>query len=316
MDNKKVSERIPGAKLVPPEGMTKTQYKKLLKRQRWEAEKEIYKEQRKAQKKERDNRRRAEIAQLKEKGDSYEHLIKHRPPKARVDQGNTGFGLVLDCSYDDYMQEKEVVSLSGQITRSYSTNRLAPNRAQLTVSGLDKRLKERFNSRISDHTLWKKEWITFSEDSLESVLKNWQWDANQSDVGVASDFSNVCYLSADTDEILSELKPGDVYVIGGIVDKGRHKNLCKGTAEKLGIKTARLPIEEYITLSGRKVLTTAHVVELLLKWNEFKNWKDAFEAVLPQRKIIENEKSDEQINDNTDLQVDESLQNNDDDEKQ
>ncbi|ODQ46866.1 hypothetical protein PICMEDRAFT_22851, partial [Pichia membranifaciens NRRL Y-2026] len=265
-----------------PEGMTKSAYKKLLRRQRHEETKAEYREHRKQLRKDRDAERREEISKLKANGEPYEHLVKPRNKNKIVKT----IGVVIDCGYDDYMNEKEVVSLSSQITRAYSSNRQAMDiapAAKLVISGLDKRLKQRFESVLPDYQKWDPECAQFKETSLQTVLDRWNGDNSVGD----QDYSNVVYLSADTEDVITELKAGEIYVVGGIVDKGRHKNLCKTTAESLGhnIRIRRLPIDEYIKLSGRKVLTTAHVVELLLKWCEYKDWKKAFEEVLPPRKM-------------------------------
>lgn len=320
--------RKSGEKLIPPEGMTKSDYKKLLRKQRHEETKVQYREHRKHIKKAKDAERRDEIEKLKAAGEPYEHLVKPRnknrihkcidngkdvepTPLPPIDSSKQ-IRIVIDCAYDDYMNEKEVISLSSQITRAYSTNRTAVKNyydleierfqrqegpkeydispaARLIISGLDKRLKKRFDSVLPDYANWDPECAKLTEYSLESVLS----DFNEEDK--LQDYSNVVYLSADTEDKLEELKAGETYVIGGIVDKGRHKNLCKGTAEKLGnkIRILRLPIDEYIKLSGRKVLTTAHVVELLLKWCEYRDWKKAFEEVLPPRKMKELEEVNE-----------------------
>lgn len=50
-----------------------------------------------------------------------------------------------------------------------------------------------------------------------------------------------------------------MYIVGGIVDKNRHKGLSARVAAELGIETGRLPIEEEgIKLSSCTVLSTMH----------------------------------------------------------
>lgn len=66
--------------------------------------------------------------------------------------------------------------------------------------------------------------------------------------------SKVVYLTADSEDELSELEPGYTYIIGGIVDRNRYKNLCFEKAESQGIRSARLPIGKYLAeLKTRKV---------------------------------------------------------------
>ena len=62
------------------------------------------------------------------------------------------------------------------------------------------------------------------------------------------DKSKLVYLTADSDVTLKSLDPSDVYIIGGIVDRNRYKNLTLDKANKDGIRHARLPIGDYMTL--------------------------------------------------------------------
>ena len=94
----------------------------------------------------------------------------------------------------------------------------------------------------------------------------------------------VIYLTSDSPNTLSELKPHCTYIIGGLVDKNRHKGICYRTACDKGIKTAKLPIGEYMEMQSRFVLATNHVVEIMLRWLECGDWGDAFLKVIPKRK--------------------------------
>lgn len=94
----------------------------------------------------------------------------------------------------------------------------------------------------------------------------------------------VVYLSSEGDETLTELKPYSTYILGGLVDHNRHKGICHKRAKEKGIRTAKLPIGEYLKMSSRQVLATNHVFEILLKWLESGNWGKAFAEVVPKRK--------------------------------
>ena len=137
----------------------------------------------------------------------------------------------------------------------------------------------------------------------------------------------VIYLTSDSPYTLTELKPYHTYIIGGLVDKNRHKGICyktaldqnaalassadgsstsKSTADLNGtatgggrvkeIKTAKLPIGEYMTMTARHVLATNHVVEIMLRWLETGDWGQAFLSVMPKRKggMLRNVKAEDE----------------------
>lgn len=115
----------------------------------------------------------------------------------------------------------------------------------------------------------------------------------------------IVYLTADAEETLDTIEDGFAYVIGGLVDRNRHKvslcnasptifrnaeylppsqNVCANKAKLLGVKRARLPISAD-RLKTSRVLTVNQVVQILLAFNECKTWNEALNQHLPQRKI-------------------------------
>ena len=60
--------------------------------------------------------------------------------------------------------------------------------------------------------------------------------------------------------------------------------ICHSTAVGRGISHARLPIDEFLEMKTRKVLTVNHVFDILASASSGKSWKDAFIAAIPSRK--------------------------------
>ena len=96
--------------------------------------------------------------------------------------------------------------------------------------------------------------------------------------------AKIVYLSSEAEDVLDQLEGDTAYVIGGLVDHNHHKGLCHEEAGKLGVRTARLPIDEFINMKTRKVLAVNHVYEILALVSQGKSWKEAFLEVLPSRK--------------------------------
>lgn len=68
------------------------------------------------------------------------------------------------------------------------------------------------------------------------------------------------YLTADSPNEITTLDSTKVYIVGGIVDRNRYKNLTLDRANSQGIATARLPIGQYFDIQTRQVLTVRHFV--------------------------------------------------------
>jgi tRNA (guanine9-N1)-methyltransferase len=100
----------------------------------------------------------------------------------------------------------------------------------------------------------------------------------------AQEEGEIIYLTSDSPHTLDRLQPYIVYIVGGLVDKNRHKGICYKTACARGIKTAKLPIGEFMEMQSRFVLATNHVVEIMIRWLECGDWGESFMKVMPKRK--------------------------------
>ena len=292
----------------PP--LSKNKLKKLRRDQAWEESRERRKELRKKKKAEKRERKRADAdnkdtpplsttAKRKASDDADARAAKN-PKRQKSIQLPISF--VIDCGFDDLMMDGERKSLASQITRSYSDNCKAQFRSHLFVSSFNGYLKNRFETTLSgQHASWKG--VRFLQgDFEEGVTEARQLMTTERGGRLAGVFEGksstsgeeagensvepgeVVYLTSDSPDTLTELKPYGIYIIGGIVDKNRHKGICYKRAMDRGVKTAKLPIGDYMKMSSRFVLATNHVVEIMSRWLELKDWGHAFMQVMPKRK--------------------------------
>nr|POE96883.1 trna (guanine(9)-n1)-methyltransferase [Quercus suber] len=284
----------------PP--LSKNQQKKLRKKQEWESKRE----ERKVIRKEKSAAKRTRKREERRKEASGLHPDSTRPqsptvkvPLAKPVQLPITF--MIDCDFDDLMRDNERISLASQITRSYSDNKNSQFRAHLAICSFGGKLRERFEQVLTHYKGWRGvKWLDESFDVAGEKAKEWMNDEQKGGTlgGVFSKYHNldeadkarlkdegeIVYLSSEGEKDLLELKPYSTYIIGGLVDKNREKGICHKRATMKGIRTARLPIGEFLEMASRKVLATNHVNEIMVKWLECGDWGEAFIKAIPKRK--------------------------------
>ena len=102
-----------------PEGISKSQWKKICRKKQFEETKAEYSLIRREKKAKARSVRRQKIQEFLDKGEEVPEELK-KPPKVNLNQKDSGISIILDCSFDELMNDKEIVSLSTQITRAYS----------------------------------------------------------------------------------------------------------------------------------------------------------------------------------------------------
>ena len=297
----------PPAVVPEPAPLSKNQLKKRKRDEQWEAGREARKEKRKLRNKAKKEDLRAARERTRQKA-SNEGEANREEGQTQLptliskprDFVRLPISFIIDCSYDELMMTTERKSLSSQITRCYSENHKSAKKAHLAVSSFTGPLKERFDGLLEgQYRNWKG--VHFVEEDFTVAIeqaKHWMRKDLESLTPAkmekveqflvhhpkADGASQVVYLTSDSSETLTELQPHGTYIIGGLVDKNRHKGVCYRKAMEAGVRTAKLPIADYIKMNSRSVLTVNHVVEILLRWLECRDWAQAFLEIMPSRK--------------------------------
>jgi tRNA (guanine9-N1)-methyltransferase len=144
--------------------LSKSQLKKLKKKQQWEEGREF----RKVKRRETNARRKAKKAAEREAAGA--ETPGEAAPRASRRSKQLPIALVLDCDFDNLMTDKEIMSLGSQLTRCYSDNKNSPYRSHLMISSFGGQLKDRFEGILaSTHLGWRG--VRFTEKDFISAAE-------------------------------------------------------------------------------------------------------------------------------------------------
>lgn len=294
-------------------GISKTQLKKLNKRQRWlegrgerrKAEREKRKLKRKALALDRDQQQNHESCDDGDAGgdDTSKDKIESNKTGNRLynlmANSSNKFKVVIDMDFEDCMTESELKKSVLQVGRIYAANRHSKNPCQLYICSVKGKVQEAFNALNTGYKNWdvhcsELDYVTlFKSDNSSSVQSSNDQAGDHAALNSTKVVKDFIYLSGDSDTVLSDVDTilkddSKIFVIGGLVDHNRHKNLCYNRALERGIPTARLPIKEHVTLSQRHILATLTVFEIMLQvLGSHKSWQEALVSAIPKRKLAQ-----------------------------
>ncbi|CAM8881391.1 unnamed protein product [Rhodiola kirilowii] len=177
-----------------------------------------------------------------------------------------GQNIVIDLEFLHLMSHRDIKSLRQQIIFSYAANGRCSSPSHL--------------------------WLTACRGDMETHLlqipgyENWIIEKeSRSYIEAFKDRKDdLVYLTPDSETILDDIDSKKVYIVGGLVDRTMQKGVTMKKARSQRIQTAKLPIREFLKGSTCQVLAINQVLELLLKFNETKDWKTSFCHAVPQRK--------------------------------
>jgi len=266
-------EKDPSADEHDESTMSKKQRKRLMKHQ-------LFLERRKIKRQEKRQRKKEEKRKLQEEredgGGTSAYVAGSFPKKFKSmnSEDASSLRIAIDLSFDDLMSDRDLQKLLKQVQRAYSVNRRAEHPVQLYLTSFGDKTKAKLQEIKCNYQQWN---IHIKNGSYSELFPK----------------EDVIYLTSDSPNVLSEIDESKAYIIGGLVDHNHHKGLCYQLAVERGITHAQLPITEFVKLNSRRVLTVNHVFEILLRFTESKDWKEAFYKVLPARKIISESKGGE-----------------------
>ncbi|XP_075582274.1 tRNA methyltransferase 10 homolog B isoform X2 [Pelecanus crispus] len=236
----------------------------LRKRRRWERVLAA-KRRKRRQERERSRARRAAGpgAASRGGGRAPAALAKERLLEARA----SGPRLCVDLGVADRMTQKETSRLASQIRRLYGANRRAEKPfwlclTEFVVGSLIYEECFRMNDGFSNYLM---------DTTQESYLDLFPLDT-------------IVYLTPDSENVLEDIDPNKVYVLGGLVDESIHKKLTLQRAQEQSLQTARLPIREYMvkTVNTKnyhsETLAINQVFDILSTYYETRSWPAALKA--------------------------------------
>lgn len=225
-------------------------------------------EKNKSRRKQEQGKQREKFKQYRQDGGLSKEELKNLQRSRLTRALEIGLKVCIDFQFEGDMMEKELNHFANQAKRVYGSNKSAENPFNLYFINLSKSSKT-YQICCQKNDGFENYLLHSVEEGIEELF----------------DLDTVVYLSPDSETTLETFDPETVYVIGGLVDDSVKKNTSIQYSESVGIKTARLPITDYMKRaeigSFKQILTINQVFDILLDFHASGDWSSALEKNIP-----------------------------------
>ncbi|XP_052034685.1 tRNA methyltransferase 10 homolog B-like [Apodemus sylvaticus] len=208
-------------------------------------------------------RRKAKRAEDPSNGTCLQHskrFLKALTKEKLLEAKHSGPRLCVDLS----MSKKELSKLAGQIRRLYGSNKKASRPFWIVLTGFS-----------ADSTLYEE--CLRMNDGFSAYLL----DMTEDDCFSLFPLETLVYLTPDSEHPLEDIDQSTVYILGGLVDESIQKKVTFQKAREYSVKTARLPIQEYMIRRQNEknyhseILAINQVFDILSTYFETHDWPEA-----------------------------------------
>lgn len=171
-----------------------------------------------------------------------------------------GQKIIVDCSYEDYLTELEKFKVVKGLKRLYGENRKHSKPLDVHLCGVkpDSAIFKNLCGQIPSLSNKKGSPTGIHTECFTDIYPK----------------GRLVILTPDSDNVL-KYNSNDIYIVGGIVELGRSNSLTLAKAKKLGIRTARLPLENLRLEAGdRRELDISSIVAVVRECQVNKNMNE------------------------------------------
>lgn len=159
-----------------------------------------------------------------------------------------GHKIVVDCTYEQQLTDLERSKIAKGLKSVYSENRLHRKPLDLHLCGVQSNSAVFQNLSSQIPNLFEKSSLTKVHGECFSELFPRE---------------RLVMLTPDSDTVF-EYDPHAIYVVGGIVDIGHNEPLTLAKAKRLGIRTARFPLDNLRMKAGdTRELTMSTSIDII-----------------------------------------------------
>ncbi|XP_049540797.1 mitochondrial ribonuclease P protein 1 homolog [Anopheles darlingi] len=201
----------------------------------------------------------------------YDSKVDHFHNNRLVQAMQYGINLVIDCSYDDYMNDKEMRNTAKQLMLCFALNRAHP---------------EPFNVHHCNANFNKTTMRALEKHLVQIHQPDFPFNVTEQSYTDLFPKERLVYLTPHCKNDLEEFNPDDIYIIGAMVDKSSQEAVSLGKAKKQGLRMARLPLDRYFQFKSGKSLTLDQMLLIMLELKTSNDFERALKHV-PRRKVID-----------------------------